>query len=437
MKQNAPSTVSIADIANYENQEIQIAGWLYNLRSKGKIHFLQLRDGTGRIQGVAVQGECDPATFETIGNLKMEASVLVSGRVRKDVRAPSGYELTVSRLTVVQNPEEDFPIAKKEHGIDFLLEKRHLWLRSSLPSALLRVRHEAIASLRNFYYNRGFVLIDTPILTGSIGESAGTLFEVPYFDMGNAYLAQTGQLYLEAACMALGKVFNFGPTFRAEKSKTRRHLTEFWMLEAEVAYLDNEGNLQLQEDMICALVEDILSRCQEELKTLGRDVEKLKDITPPFPRLDYGEAIRWLQEQGYCIEWGSDLGAEEETVLADRYDKPVFVVNYPKKAKAFYMKENPDNPQTVLCADLLAPEGYGEIIGGSQREDDHDKLLSRIREEKLPEETYTWYLELRRFGSVPHSGFGIGLERTVTWLCGIHHIREAIPFPRTISRLYP
>lgn len=437
MKQNAPSTVSIADIANYENQEIQITGWLYNLRSKGKIHFLQLRDGTGRIQGVAVQGECDSATFETIGNLKMEASVLVSGRVRKDVRAPSGYELTVSRLTVVQNPQEDFPIAKKEHGIDFLLENRHLWLRSSLPIALLRVRHEAIASLRNFYYNRGFVLIDTPILTGSIGESAGTLFEVPYFDMGNAYLAQTGQLYLEAACMAFGKVFNFGPTFRAEKSKTRRHLTEFWMLEAEVAYLDNEGNLQLQEDMICALVEDILSRCQEELKTLGRDVEKLKDITPPFPRLDYGDAVRWLQGQGSGIEWGSDLGAEEETVLADRYDKPVFVVNYPKKAKAFYMKENPDNPQTVLCADLLAPEGYGEIIGGSQREDDHDKLLSRIREEKLPEETYTWYLELRRFGSVPHSGFGIGLERTVTWLCGIHHIREAIPFPRTISRLYP
>jgi asparaginyl-tRNA synthetase len=437
MKENAPSIVSIADIANYENQEIQIAGWLYNLRSKGKIHFLQLRDGTGRIQGVAVQGECDPATFETIGNLKMEASVLVSGRVRKDERALTGYELTISRLTVVQNPEEDFPIAKKEHGIDFLLENRHLWLRSSLPGALLRVRHEAIASLRNFYYKRGFVLIDTPILTGSIGESAGTLFEVPYFDMGNAYLAQTGQLYLEAACMAFGKVFNFGPTFRAEKSKTRRHLTEFWMLEAEVAYLDNEGNLQLQEDMICALVEDILSRCQAELKTLGRDVEKLKDITPPFPRLDYGEAVRWLQEQGYGIEWGSDLGAEEETALADRYDKPVFVVNYPKKAKAFYMKENPDNPQTVLCADLLAPEGYGEIIGGSQREDDHDKLLSRIREEKLPEKTYTWYLELRRFGSVPHSGFGIGLERTVTWLCGIHHIREAIPFPRTISRLYP
>jgi asparaginyl-tRNA synthetase len=437
MRGSSPPIVSIADIARYEDQEIRIAGWMYNLRSKGKIHFLQLRDGTGRIQGVAVAGECDPQSFDTIGTLKMEASVLVTGGIRKDERAPSGYELSVTGLTVIQNPEEDYPIAKKEHGIDFLLEKRHLWLRSNLPGALLRVRHEAIASLRNFYYNRGFILIDTPILTGSIGENAGTLFEVPYFDMGNAYLAQTGQLYLEAACMAFGKVFNFGPTFRAEKSKTRRHLTEFWMLEAEVAYLDNAGNLQLQEDMICTLVEDILSRCPGELKTLERDVEKLKAITPPFPRLDYGEAVKWLQQQGQNIEWGSDLGAEDETLLSNRYEKPVFILNYPKKAKAFYMKENPDNPETVLCADLLAPEGYGEIIGGSQREDDHDKLLARIHEEKLPEEAYTWYLELRRFGSVPHSGFGIGLERTVTWLCGTHHIREAIPFPRTISRLYP
>jgi asparaginyl-tRNA synthetase len=436
MKSTLPS-VAIADVAAYENQEIEIAGWMYNLRSKGKIHFLQLRDGTGRIQGVAVQGECDPASFEVIGTLKMEASVLVEGRVRKDERAPSGYELAVSRITVVQNPEEDFPIAKKEHGIDFLLEKRHLWLRSSLPGAVLRVRHEAIASLRSFFYDRGFLLIDTPILTGSIGESAGTLFEVPYFDMGNAYLAQTGQLYLEAACMAFGKVFNFGPTFRAEKSKTRRHLTEFWMLEAEVAYLDSDGNLQLQEDMISALVKDILARCRPELEILGRDVKKLETITPPFPRLDYGEAVRWLQQQGQAVEWGSDLGAEDETALARRYEKPVFILNYPKKAKAFYMKENPDNPETVLCADLLAPEGYGEIIGGSQREDDHDRLLARIHEEKLPEQAYMWYLELRRFGSVPHSGFGMGLERTVTWLCGTHHIREAIPFPRTISRLYP
>jgi asparaginyl-tRNA synthetase len=437
MKQSTLQVVNIADIAKYQDQEISIAGWMYNLRSKGKIHFLQLRDGTGRIQGVAVAGECDPQSFDAIGTLKMEASVLVNGRVRKDERAPGGYELTVTGLKVIQNPEEDYPIAKKEHGIDFLLEKRHLWLRSTLPGALLQLRHEAIASLRNFYYKRGFVLIDTPILTGSIGENAGTLFEVPYFDMGSAYLAQTGQLYLEAACAAFGKVFNFGPTFRAEKSKTRRHLTEFWMLEAEVAYLDNAGNLQLQEDMICALVEDILSRCSEQLKTLGRDVEKLKAVTPPFPRLDYGEAVQWLQKKGQNIEWGSDLGAEDETLLSNRYEKPVFILNYPKKAKAFYMKENPDNPETVLCADLLASEGYGEIIGGSQREDDHDKLLARIREEKLPEEAYTWYLELRRFGSVPHSGFGIGLERTVTWLAGTHHIREAIPFPRTISRLYP
>jgi asparaginyl-tRNA synthetase len=437
MKPSTAPIVNIADIAGYRDQEIRIAGWMYNLRSKGKIHFLQLRDGTGRIQGVAVAGECDPQSFETIGALKMETSVVVSGDVRKDDRAPSGYELSIRALTVIQNPEEDYPIAKKEHGIDFLLEKRHLWLRSSLPGALLRVRHEAIASLRNFYYNRGFILIDTPILTGSIGESAGTLFEVPYFDMGTAYLAQTGQLYLEAACAAFGKVFNFGPTFRAEKSKTRRHLTEFWMLEAEVAYLDNAGNLQLQEDMICTLVQDILSACPKELETLGRDVDKLKAVTPPFPRIDYGEAVEWLQEQGRDIEWGSDLGAEDETLLSERYEKPVFVVNYPKRAKAFYMKENPENPDTVLCADLLAPEGYGEIIGGSQREDDHDKLLARIRQEKLPEEAYTWYLELRRFGSVPHSGFGIGLERTVTWLTGTHHIREAIPFPRTISRLYP
>ncbi len=437
MKHSQPQTVQIESIADYENQEVRIAGWMYNIRSKGKIHFLQLRDGSGRIQGVAVQGECDPESFQVIANLKMEASVLVDGSVRKDERAPTGYELTVTKLCVVQNPEDDYPIAKKEHGIDFLLENRHLWLRSTLPTAVLRVRHEAIASLRSFFYNRDFILIDTPILTGSIGESAGTLFEVPYFDMGNAYLAQTGQLYLEAACAAFGKVFNFGPTFRAEKSKTRRHLTEFWMLEAEVAYLDSQGNLQLQEDMICALVEDILSHCERELKTLGRDLEKLKRIKPPFPRIDYGDAVEWLRGQGRGIEWGADLGAEEETLLSERYEKPVFVVNYPKRAKAFYMKENPDNPQTVLCADLLAPEGYGEIIGGSQREDDHDKLLARIHEEKLPEQAYTWYLELRRFGSVPHSGYGLGLERTVTWLCGIHHIREAIPFPRTLSRLYP
>jgi asparaginyl-tRNA synthetase len=427
----------VTEIGNYVGQEVELAGWLFNLRSKGSIHFLQLRDGTGRIQGVAVEGECDPESFRTIGSLKMEASLLVRGTVRRDERAPGGYELSVSGVEVVQNPAEDYPIAKKEHGIDFLLERRHLWLRSSRTGAILRVRHQAIASLRGFFNGRGYILIDTPILTGAIGESAGSLFEVPYFDLGTAYLAQTGQLYLEAACMAFGKVYNFGPTFRAEKSKTRRHLTEFWMLEAEVAWLDNEGNLELQEQMISALVQDVLSRCGPELAALERDTEKLKKVSPPFPRLDYGEAVKLLQKEGHPIEWGSDLGAEEETVLASRFDKPLFLVNYPKKAKAFYMKENPADPQTVLCADLLAPEGYGEIIGGSQREDDHDKLLARIREEKLPESSYIWYLELRRFGSVPHSGFGLGLERTVSWLTGIHHIREANPFPRTLARLYP
>jgi asparaginyl-tRNA synthetase len=429
--------IQIADIAQHENEEIEIAGWLYNIRSKGKIHFLQLRDGSGRIQGVAAEQDCDPASFQAMNELKMEASLLARGRARRDDRAPGGYELSVSQIQVIQNPEEDYPISKKSHGIDFLLEQRHLWLRSSRPGAILRVRDRAILSFRNFYHEQGFLLIDTPILTGSIGENAGTLFSVPYFDLGEAYLAQTGQLYLEAACMAFGKVYNFGPTFRAEKSKTRRHLTEFWMLEAEVAYLDNDGNLKLQEEMISRLTEDVLSDCGEELRLLERDTDKLKTVKPPFPRLDYTDAVKLLQKRGSAIQWGDDLGAEDETLLAEGYDRPVFVVNYPKKAKAFYMKENPDNPETVLCADLLAPEGYGEIIGGSQREDDLDRLLARIREEKLPEEAYRWYLDLRRYGSVPHSGFGIGLERTVTWLCGTHHVREAIPFPRTLSRLYP
>jgi asparaginyl-tRNA synthetase len=429
--------VAIAAVGGHVGHQVEIAGWLYNLRSKGKIHFLQLRDGSGRIQAVAVQGECDPASFEAIAALKMEASLLVRGSVRRDERAPSGYELALLGLEVVQNPQEDFPIAKKGHGIDFLLENRHLWLRSTQPEALLRVRHEAEASLRSFFQDRGFILVDTPILTGAIGESSSSLFSVQYFDLGSAYLAQTGQLYLEAACMAFGKVFNFGPTFRAEKSKTRRHLTEFWMLEAEVAYMDNAGNLELQEEMISSLVQSVLTRCGRELATLRRDVDRLKGVSPPFPRLEYGEAVQWLRQRGFDTQWGADLGAEEEAALSAAFDKPLFVLNYPKQAKAFYMKENPANAQTVLCADLLAPEGYGEIIGGSQREDDYDKLLARIREQKLPEESYRWYLELRRFGSVPHAGFGLGLERTVTWLCGTHHIREAIPFPRTINRIYP
>jgi asparaginyl-tRNA synthetase len=433
----AVDRVFIADVGRHVGSTVGIQGWLYNMRSKGKIAFLQLRDGTGRIQAVAVEAECGAACLAAIQELKMEASVEVSGQIRADERAPSGFELTVASVRTIQNPPDDYPIAKKEHGIDFLLEHRHLWLRSSRPVAILKIRDRAITSLRGFFSSRGFVLIDTPILTGSIGESAGTLFEVPYFDLGTAYLAQTGQLYLEAACMSFGRVYNFGPTFRAEKSKTRRHLTEFWMLEAEVAFMDSAGNMELQEQMISTVVADVLAHCRPELEALERDVAPLEKIVPPFPRVDYGEAVERLRKAGSSIAWGDDLGGEDETILTKQFDKPVFVTNYPRKAKAFYMKQNPANPETVLCSDLLAPEGYGEIIGGSQREDEHDKLLGRIREEKLPEDTYGWYLDLRKYGSVPHSGFGLGLERTVTWICGLQHVREASPFPRTMARLYP
>jgi asparaginyl-tRNA synthetase len=429
--------VSIADIGKHVGQAVTISGWLYNMRSKGKIAFLQLRDGTGRIQAVASETDCGAEAFASIQGLKMEASLEVAGTVRADARAPSGFELTLLSLRPIQNPREDFPISKKEHGIDFLLEHRHLWLRSTRPVAILRVRDRAITSLRGFFSSRGYLLVDTPILTGSIGESAGTLFEVPYFDLGSAYLAQTGQLYLEAACAAFGRVYNFGPTFRAEKSKTRRHLTEFWMLEAEVAFMDSAGNMELQEQMISQLVSDVLTHCSEDLRVLERDTAPLSRVEPPFPRVDYGEAIERLQKAGSAIAWGDDLGGEDETILTKQFDKPIFVTNYPKGAKAFYMKENPADTRTVLCSDLLAPEGYGEIIGGSQREDDLDRLLGRIREQKLPEESYGWYLDLRKFGSVPHSGFGIGLERTVTWICGLQHVREASPFPRTMARLYP
>ena len=429
--------VLIADLPRHVGRQVELAGWMYNIRSKGSIRFLQLRDGSGRVQGVAVKDECDAASFAALASLRMEASLTVRGEVRADARAPSGVELGVRAISVVHNPTDDYPIAKKEHGIDFLLEHRHLWLRSTRQEAMLRVRARTAASMRRFFDDRGFVHVDTPILTGSIGESAGTLFSLPYFDLGDAYLAQTGQLYLEAACAALGRVYNFGPTFRAEKSKTRRHLTEFWMLEAEVAFLDNRGNLDLQEELICAVVADVVANCEAELHTLGRDLDPLRAVQGPFPRLDYGDAVARLQAAGSGIAWGQDLGADDESTLSKAHARPVFVVNYPRAAKAFYMKRNPEDARTVLCADLLAPEGYGEIIGGSQREDDYGLLSDRIREARLPEETYRWYLDLRRFGSVVHSGFGIGLERTVAWLTGTHHVRESAPFPRTLSRIYP
>jgi asparaginyl-tRNA synthetase len=364
--------------------------------------------------------------------------VKVSGSVREDKRAPGGYELSLTDLEIVGPSAEEYPIQLKEHGVDFLLEHRHLWLRTPRQVAIMRVRDEVVKAIRDFLYEQGFVNVDTPILTGSIGESAGTLFETEYFDLGSAYLAQTGQLYNEATAAALGRVYCFGPTFRAEKSKTRRHLTEFWMLEPEIAWCDSECNMRIQEGLICAIVERAVERCRDLLENeLERDLSKLESVRSPFPRLSYSEAIERVQALGSSIQWGDDLGAEDETLVAQEYDRPVFVYNYPKQAKAFYMKENPDDTRTVLCDDLIAPEGYGEIIGGSQREDDYDRLLARIREEGLPEEAYGWYLDLRRYGTYPHSGFGLGLERTVAWICGVSHIRECIAFPRTLNRLYP
>lgn len=426
----------IDEVGNFVGQDVTIRGWLYNKRSSGKIHFLLLRDGTGTIQGIVTKDGSKAGVFDLYDQLTQESSLVVTGSVRADSRAPGGYELSIKELQVVQIAS-DYPITLKEHGIAFLMENRHLWLRSSRQTQILKVRNEIIWAIREYFYQKKFILIDTPILTGSIGEGAATLFETQYFDLGKAYLAQTGQLYLEAACMALGKVYCFGPTFRAEKSKTRRHLTEFWMVEAEVAYNDNNANIDLEEDLIVKVVTRVLERCQEELKSLERDTKPLEMVRKPFPRVSYDEAVKILQQQGSTIQWGSDLGGEDETIFTKLYDRPVFIYNYPRNCKAFYMKENPENPRTVFCADCLAPEGYGEIIGGSQREDDYHKLLNRIKHENLPVEPFQWYLDLRKYGSVPHAGFGLGIERTVAWLCGLPHVRETIPFARMLYKLYP
>jgi asparaginyl-tRNA synthetase len=430
--------VQIRDLAEHVGDDVSVLGWVHNLRSSGKIAFLIVRDGTGLVQGVMSAGDVDPEVWARLEGLDYEASVKVSGAVREDERALGGYELSLTDLEVVGPSSEDYPIQLKEHGVDFLLEHRHLWLRTPKQVAIMRVRDEVVKAIRDFLYEQGFVNVDTPILTGSIGESAGTLFSTEYFDLGNAYLAQTGQLYNEATAAAVGRVYCFGPTFRAEKSKTRRHLTEFWMLEPEIAWCDSECNMHIQEDLVCYIVERAVERCRDLLvNDLGRDLSKLESVRPPFPRLSYTETVEKVQSQGSSIQWGDDLGAEDEALVAQDYDRPVFVYNYPKKAKAFYMKENPADPRTVLCDDLIAPEGYGEIIGGSQREDDYDRLLARIREEQLPEEAYGWYLDLRRYGTYPHSGFGLGLERTVAYICGVPHVRECIAFPRTLNRLYP
>ncbi len=426
----------IGDLPALVGQSATVRGWVMTTRSSGKIGFIVLRDGTGYLQAVISKGELGEGAWEVFQHLTQETSVAVSGTVRADARAPGGVELALAGLEVL-GPSVDFPITPKEHGTTFLFERRHLWLRSRRQVAIMRVRHEAIQAMRDFFYQRGFVLVDTPILTGAIGESAGNLFETQYFDLGKAYLAQTGQLYLEAAAAALGKVYCFGPTFRAEKSKTRRHLAEFWMVEPEVAWYDAEDNMRLQEDFVSYVVARCLERRREELKELERDTAPLERVVPPFHRISYTEALRKLEALGARIPWGKDLGGDEETLLANAFDRPVLVYQYPKQAKAFYMKENPADPRTVLNNDCLAPEGYGEIIGGSQREDDYDRLLARIREEGLPEEAYGWYLDLRKYGTFVHSGFGLGVERTVAWICGIPHVREAIAFPRQMHRLKP
>ncbi|RKZ28159.1 asparagine--tRNA ligase [bacterium] len=427
----------IRDAPEYAGESVTVRGWVYNKRSHGKVKFLILRDGTGFMQAVLVEGECTDEALDLFGDLTQESSVIASGTIRKEPRAIGGYEMSLDTLEVV-HIAEDYPIQPKEHGPEFLLDNRHLWLRSRRQWAILRVRDALVFSIREYMRENGFVLIDTPILTGSIGEESGTLFKTEYFDQGVAYLAQTGQLYLEAAIFSHNKVFDFGPTFRAEKSKTRRHLTEFWMVDAEVAFCDNYENMDIQEDFIRAIVRKTVERCPEELEILERDAEKLvSEVERPFARITYDEAIELLKSKDFKVEWGSDIGGAAETIISENYDTPVFVYNYPKKIKAFYMKEHPERTELSLCSDLIAPEGYGEIIGGSQREEDIDKLLARIREEKLPEEAYGWYLDLRKFGSVPHSGFGLGVERTVAWVCGIGHIREAIPFPRMIYRLNP
>ena len=419
-------------------QPVSVRGWVSTTRSSGKIAFVVVRDGTGYLQAVLSKKEVPEAAWEAFGRLTQETSIEVTGVVRADARAPGGggVELTASDLTII-GPSVEFPITPKEHGTAYLFEHRHLWLRSRLQVAIARVRHEVIQAIRDFFYERGFVLVDTPILTGSIGEHAGTLFATDYFDLGKAYLAQTGQLYVEAAAAALGKVYCFGPTFRAEKSKTRRHLTEFWMVEPEVAWNDSNDNMRLQEDFVSYIVARCLDCRKADLAELGRDTASLERVQAPFHRISYTDAVQKLKSLGSEMEWGRDLGGEDETLLAKEFDRPVFVFNYPKQVKAFYMKENPDDPRTVLNNDCLAPEGYGEIIGGSQREDDYDKLVARIQGEGLPLDAYGWYLDLRKYGTFVHSGFGLGVERTVAWICGIPHIREAIAFPRTLYKLWP
>ncbi len=433
--------VYIEDVAEHVGTKVTIKGWLYNKRSSGKIHFLLVRDGSGIIQAVAFVQDVSPEVFARCDTVTQESSIVVTGVVREDPRAPGGYELSITDLEIV-HLAQDYPITKKEHGVGFLMEHRHLWLRSRKPHAALRIRAEVIRATQDYLDDAGFIRFDTPILTPCAAEGTSNLFATEYFDLGKAYLAQTGQLYVEAGAMAFGKVYCFGPTFRAEKSKTRRHLTEFWMVEPEVAYLTHEGNLELQENLVSYVVQRVLERRAAELETLERDTARLENVLPPFPRITYDRALEIIEEKGVgygCppLPWGEDLGAPHETLLADQFDKPVFVTHYPTKAKAFYMEPEPGRPEVARCADLLAPEGYGEIIGGSERISDLKLLEERLAEWGLNPDDYQWYLDLRRYGTVPHSGFGMGIERVTAWICGLPHLREVIPFPRMLYRIYP
>lgn len=427
--------VRIQNIGEFIEQEVTIKGWLYNKRSSGKLRFLLVRDGSATIQCIVSKNDIPAEVFENCDLLTQESSIEVTGRVSRDERSPLGYEIQVSNLSIVQIAEE-YPISKKEHGVDFLMDNRHLWLRSSQQHAILRIRHEVIRAAREFFDQRDFILVDSPIFTPNAAEGTSTLFETDYFD-GKAYLTQSGQLYGEAAAMAFGRIYCFGPTFRAEKSKTRRHLTEFWMIEPEVAYFNLQDDMQLAEEFVAHLVQSVLKNRLPELKVLERDISKLENIKAPFPKIHYREAVAMIKKENPAFIDGDDFGAPDETIISEKFDRPVMVHHYPAAVKAFYMKRDPQEPEYALAMDMLAPEGYGEIIGGSQREDDYELLIGRIRDHGLPVENFQWYLDLRRYGSVPHAGFGLGIERTVTWICGIKHLREAIPFPRLMQRIYP
>lgn len=428
--------IYIKDLSEHVGKEVTLKGWLYNKRASGKVKFLILRDGTGYLQCIVFKGNVSEDVFEVAEQLHQEASYEVTGMVKEEPRAVGGFELDATDVKLIGSSEE-YPITPKEHGVEFLIDNRHLWLRSKRQVAIMKIRHRIAKSIRDFFDNKDFTLFDPPIITPNASEGTSTLFEMEYFDLGKAYLTQSGQLYAEAGALALGKVYTFGPTFRAEKSKTRRHLTEFWMVEPEMAFYDLDDDMDLAEEFLEYIVKSVLKHNRADLEILERDISKLEKIERPFPRVSYDEAVQMLKDDGHEFEWGNDLGAADETVISSKFDKPVMVHRYPAAIKAFYMKRDPNNEKLALAVDVLAPEGYGEIIGGSQREDDYDKLLGRIKEHDLPEDFFKWYLDLRKYGSVPHSGFGLGLERTITWICGIDHLRETIPFPRMIYRNTP